>query len=853
MAMTDKLKTIVAKQKEILLELEKESQNITDNDLTKENDALKVELEKLKTDLSNAENNLQVITDEKSRLKNALYEQIYNEKLAILKMSAKKTDIYFKSNYESEVNRLTMMENVVKSRIDALSAILKKHNVDLNDDIYERLDDLSLLVNQKITEVRADIAKTTGVYSENEAAEFQKLKNEQISERQMLELAKKNNLESFVGLNIINKLGILLVIIGVIAASQFTYYRLPDMLKGIMMFSLGSVMLAAGEFLNRKKPNIFSLGITAGGVAVLYVALSASYFKLNILTMYPAILICILVTAGAFVLSQRYNSQTIAAFAFVGGYLPIYSISGNLTMMNCAMVYFVVLNFLALLISFKNRWTISAYIGLFLNTSGTLYILFNIFEELAGLNFGINHILTIIYVLFAFVIYTLIPVLGNYLKKVKFQKADVILLGINTCMSALIMYLVFYEFNLEDYTGLLALAFAVVYLLSGRFIETKFKGEKNTQALFYLTGLVFVILVVPFQFGKVWLTLGWLAEGVVLTVYGILKNEKSFRKGGLIIDFICVLSFIYFDIFLELNYLFAYKYLAITLGSLIILGAYISQKTLAGQAQMAYKYATVVNLWFYALYISYKVYELIAPKLSGTHYSAEYLTQALVIVLTFLLAYLAPRLRVLADLGMKIISMVLYGLGILWLFSINTANSVFQHLYLGDFDTLSNFVAAQKMPLSVWVIGTLVLVIISLLSVLALRDLLKGIVMTKKLSVEWYPLIISAYFVLILTQNLISQYNLAISNVFISIIYVLTALAWIIFGFSKRYVFIRRFGLGLSILAVVKLFLLDLSDLTQGYRIFSYFTLGIILLAISFVYQYFNKRLELKEEMAAND
>jgi uncharacterized membrane protein len=75
---------------------------------------------------------------------------------------------------------------------------------------------------------------------------------------------------------------------------------------------------------------------------------------------------------------------------------------------------------------------------------------------------------------------------------------------------------------------------------------------------------------------------------------------------------------------------------------------------------------------------------------------------------------------------------------------------------------------------------------------------------------------------------------------------VLTALAWIIFGFMRRYPLIRKFGLGLALLSVAKLFLVDLISLTDGYRIVSYFALGITLVVISFVYQYFNKRLELK-------
>jgi hypothetical protein len=205
------------------------------------------------------------------------------------------------------------------------------------------------------------------------------------------------------------------------------------------------------------------------------------------------------------------------------------------------------------------------------------------------------------------------------------------------------------------------------------------------------------------------------------------------------------------------------------------------------------------------------------------------------IVATFLIAYITPRIKILSDLGVKIISVVLYVIGILWLIGLNSFGGP---------------INVPQPSIGITLVGTLVLVVIGILSVLAMRDLIKLIVMERKLGIEWYPLIVSAYFVIILTQNLIIQYNLSFASVWISIIYVLTALAWIIFGFARHYSFIRRFGLGLALLTVAKLFLIDLASLTEGYRIVSYFSLGLTLVAISFVYQYFSKRLELKLEVA---
>ena len=56
-------------------------------------------------------------------------------------------------------------------------------------------------------------------------------------------------------------------------------------------------------------------------------------------------------------------------------------------------------------------------------------------------------------------------------------------------------------------------------------------------------------------------------------------------------------------------------------------------------------------------------------------------------------------------------------------------------------------------------------------------------------------------------------------------------------GFWRRSAFIRWQGLVLLAVAIGKVFLLDVSQLSQGYRILSFLGLGALLLAVSFVYQ----------------
>jgi uncharacterized membrane protein len=838
MSMVSNLKNLLSKQKENLSNIEKEILQIEKNDLVTENEKIKDELSKYKSSLEKEKSENLKLSDENKKLKNALYQQLYNEKTYILNSVQKRMDVYYKSKVQGERNRLQQLEISVKRRIDEMTNILRANRIDTQDEIYTKIEELKTLLNVKVAAARQDLEKQEAVLSQNKSEEFFKLKEEQLTEEEIQSRIKQNNIESLIGLNIINKLGILLLIIGVIAASQFTYYRLTDSLKSVFMFAIGFVLLLAGEWLNRKKTNVFSLGLTSGGVAILYVALALSYFRFNILSMYPALGLCVLITIGAFILSQRYNSQTIAAFAMIGGYLPIFSISGSKAIVYGAMVYFVILNILALSISVNKKWIVSAFIGFSLNVLGSLYICSIMYDETP---FYPDGLITILYLIFAFITYTLIPVIASYKKQLNFKRSDTVLLALNTFISSVILYSVFYAFRLDKFTGLLTAIFAIIYTALGRFIEKFMPKEKTTKSLFYITAVTFVALIIPFQFDIMWLSLGWLIEGVALLSYGIFKEIKGFKKSGIVITSLCFMSFLLFDMSEYPDNLFTFKYFSITAGSIIILASLIYKKNIESTRTKLFKYLSVINLWFFSIYIVTNEFKkvLLNTLSDSNNFNIDYLITATVIVISFVFAYAIQRIAVIRDKITKNISIIIYAIALVILFFLNFTSPI-----KGSF---------SEVPLSISITGTFLLVLISLLSIFALRDFVLTLVLDKMFGVEWYPFIISFYFVVILTQNLISQYNLGFNNAVISIIYLATAFAWITLGFIKRYTFIRRFGLALSISAVIKLFLIDLSFLTEGYKIISYFVFGITLLAISFVYQYFSKRIESIGKITPDD
>jgi uncharacterized membrane protein len=72
-------------------------------------------------------------------------------------------------------------------------------------------------------------------------------------------------------------------------------------------------------------------------------------------------------------------------------------------------------------------------------------------------------------------------------------------------------------------------------------------------------------------------------------------------------------------------------------------------------------------------------------------------------------------------------------------------------------------------------------------------------------------------------------------------------------GFWRRSAFLRWQGLGLLLFTIVKTFVYDMRNLSQGYRVVSFLALGALLMAVSYAYQRDWLALRVKADAAAGD
>ncbi|MBU9722937.1 MULTISPECIES: DUF2339 domain-containing protein [Bacillaceae] len=811
-------------------ELESALKEYESHDFMKENKELREKYEEFKKQLQVLKEKEATLRIENGKLRSALQEQILDEKLSILKVSQEKLDTYFQKRSGSHKNELQLFEEETQRKIDKL---VKEAEVNLGKEkhqVYMDLKKVSHELNERIAQHRAEQAKKERELLRDTANQFLEHGEGEIPEEVIQKRIKQNQVEMKIGLNWINRLGILLIILGVGAAFRYSYANwFNDYFKGGLFFLLGLIMIAGGEFFSQRQKRTFALGLLGGGIGVLYGSIFFSYFLLEIIGLFPALLLSVLVTATAVVLSVRYQSRTICSFGLIGGYLPLYSyilafgLEGAAVYM--AMGYLLILNLSILIIAFQKHWTVVHYIS----------FAFNIPSMFVLIALSSSDYMNLIYSVLTFLMYLGITIAYSFTKKVALKLLDVILLGLNTFISCVVLYWLFNQLAWDDFRGLLALIFSVVYVGLGKFVMTYMPKERITMVLFYGTALTFAILMIPFQFQFEWVVLGWLIEGVVLIAYAHWAKIRSVERAGWLIFVLC-LSIFYIEAYWnvvwswDISTQFNLKYFSVMLGMLLIMVYYLLQQQKLGATANVfpsvrgfidyYKYFVLGNLWFYMIYQSRYFYYEWVP-VDFTHFS--FYEWMMMSFLTIGLSYALTKIPLLYDRTVKYYCLVLYGIG------------SFLGLMVTMFLPTLQQEFSQNTTVEFLALG--LLIVFNVLVFFSGRDLLLTIIRQRYQNLELYPLILGVYLLGVMAAFLTVQFHLGDVSLLFTSVFLVMAISYISYGFMKKFVYIRRLGLGLTILSTGKLILYDLSFLTEGSKIIAYFSFGVALLGISYMYQ----------------
>jgi uncharacterized membrane protein len=169
---------------------------------------------------------------------------------------------------------------------------------------------------------------------------------------------KKPALETKVGLTVVNRIGVITLMLGV--AFFFKWAVDNNWIGPAGRVILGVIAafaaLTAADFLWRKRQQIFAQGVTGTGIGILFLSIYAAFGFYHLIPQTFAFLCMLAAAALAVALALRYGSQSIAALGLLGGYITPLLLSSGEDRPWFLFSYVLLLSACAVLLAKRRKW-----------------------------------------------------------------------------------------------------------------------------------------------------------------------------------------------------------------------------------------------------------------------------------------------------------------------------------------------------------------------------------------------------------------------------------------------------------------------------------------------------------------
>ena len=845
---TKNIESLIAQQEQILQGLKQEAKAL-------DTDSVNVENARLSKALDEQLDKNRQLTDDNKRLsseldstKNVLFAKLADEKLAAFKRVQERIDsAYYTADGMAQDRLATYEQNCLRS-IDATQKAIESYGAAEFGEISKKLAAITREFEEKRVKIDAYRRQQLDAAQQHNNAIGNTLRNEPLTEIEKKNASEQKSLESFIGLNILSKLGILLLLVGIVLLGRYAYTHMSDVLKGVLIYALGGVLIGGGELFHKKEKTVFSTALISGGVAVLYAATATSLFAFKLFDEQMAFIVCIAVTAVAILISNQIKSWIVCAFATVGGYLPLVAAfmisfgaaAASKTYLPAAAVYFTLLAVVVFILTNNKKWYIAQYIGYtfqIIAVGGIASCAWSL-HRLSGYGYSLG--LAVGFAVVSYLVYLAMPAV-KILRKQELDLPDLALLGMNTVSGAISTAVTLYNCFGNGVKGNRAVGFAFVVFAAIYAALSRLSGRRKSEnsaiegALLYTSVLIFSMLIVPFLFGWKYAALAWAAEGALLAVFSIKKDLRIPEYAGLGCMVISFIPFVAGDFWHEANT--NYPPIAIITLCIILVSfwAYVVCGLANDKPRQLYFAALEVPLavstFAYMIYLYSAL--LASPKIT---FFSDFTNNALYAVFALIAAF-CVRFGILRN-KVSIAFSDIAGI-VLALYTVVFVDST--EKYMDVFNYYSDI--PMKTPNAFATANIILLIVLNICVILFFSKVISSIIKEFDASVWIYTASISALALAMITAVLMKQFDVAFSSVIISGLYIAAACVLLFIGFRKKFSVVRLGGLIMILVAFAKLCFVDTHGLNSAFKIVSYFAFGGILIFISFIYQRFSKKL----------
>ena len=659
------------------------------------------------------------------------------------------------------------------------------------------------------------------------------------------------DIEKFIGENLINKIGIGVLVLGIAFFVKYAIDKEWINEPGRISIGLlcGSLLILIAHRM-RNSYRSFSSVLVGGGLTVFYFTIAFAFHQYHLISQVAAFGIMVLITAFAVLLSILYNRIELAILATIGGFITPFLVSTGNNNYIALFAYLGILNSGLIVLAYFKKWVpinFIAFIFTILIYGGWLVNLVYANSEIPYSNAFL--FATMFYFLF------IVMQLSNHIKSLqKFNRYDfILLLAINASYYGAGMFIL-KHLNHGQWQGLFTACLGILNLTLAWIFYKQQKFDRNFVYLLIGLTLTFVSLAAPVQLEGNHITLFWAAEAVLLFWF---YQQSSIRLVKITSVAILLLSLVSLLQDWVVFYASDTEILPVIINKGCITGIAVSVAFII-YYRLLYKEANTFFLssfpvqWMKNILVSLIILLLLFTGILEIHhqFNSRYPGTNLhfVFLQLFVLAYSAGIVAALSKLkinvGANIRLAVPLLLFVLYVFNITNIYQVEQYVLNSGNHQL--FFSAH------WVsVIFLVLLIAGTIKYFknnyaAFRSIQNGfsvitsvaliIVVSVEIRNIYVWLTYSGINSLAYAQNLYSKAGL-------SMVWGLSSFVLIWLGMKYKFKTLRIVALLLFGGTLVKLFSFDIRNIPPGGKIVAFILLGIVLLIVSFMYQRLKKIL----------
>ena len=379
----------------------------------------------------------------------------------------------------------------------------------------------------------------TSKQEEPSAPESPSAVNNKISPASWFQRFKEKNpdLEKFIGENLINKIGILILVLGISYFVKFAIDKdwINEPARVGIGFLAGSILMLVAHRLKAKFAS-FSSVIVAGGISVFYFTIFIAFQEYQLFSQTVAFALMTIITAFSTLVSLSYNRQELAVLALLGGLASPFLISSGEGNYLVFFSYLIVLNIGILAVSYFKKWKL---VNLLAFVSSTLMFGVWLTNEIGGEEFVHAHAFT--FAIIFYILFSISSVINNIKSKGLFNGIERATIIANTFLYFGFSYLVLADWE-SSFIGLFTLLFAFYNISYASILYRRLGSDKTNIYLLVGIALSFVTLAVPLQFEGNLITLFWGVEAALLLWLARKSKVNSFTLASMLVQLLAIIS-----------------------------------------------------------------------------------------------------------------------------------------------------------------------------------------------------------------------------------------------------------------------------------------------------------------------